>query len=390
MFHNQTLQSPERAAIEGAAPAIGAQAGEGRVQWFDYAKGICILLVVMMHSTLGVGEAFGEAGYPSQGFMHYVVAFAQPFRMPDFMLLAGLFLSFAIGRGWLHYLDKKLVHFAYFYVLWAIIVLTVKLAAKGDLSAGALGGQLYESILNPNPVLWFIYVLPLMFIATKLLRWVPGPLLLIGAAVLQMAPVHTGWDAIDHYFAHYYVFFVAGYLLAPHVFAIADWAAENANVAMMLVVGWALLNGVLVSLASPIEGWRSMAQLPLVSLVLGGMGAMAVVTISSLLSKYDVARFIRYCGQHSIVIYISFTIPMATLRTVLLKTQVITDVGWVSLIVWMFAVVSPLILFAMVRWNFMRFLFERPKWFRLPYERSEQSIPLEQPNAPRVSGEASI
>jgi uncharacterized membrane protein YcfT len=166
--------------------------------------------------------------------------------------------------------------------------------------------------------------------------------MLAGAAILQMVPVHTGWDAIDHYFAHYYVFFLAGYLLAPHVFAIADWAGKNAMTAVGLVVGWAVLNGVLVSLASPIEGWRSMAQLPLVSLVLGGMGAMAVVTISSLLSKYDVARFIRYCGQHSIVIYISFTIPMATLRTVLLKTQVIPDVGWVSLIVWMFAVLARL------------------------------------------------
>ena len=33
-----------------------------RVDWVDYAKGICIILVVMMHSTLGVEKALGETG----------------------------------------------------------------------------------------------------------------------------------------------------------------------------------------------------------------------------------------------------------------------------------------------------------------------------------------
>jgi uncharacterized membrane protein len=30
-----------------------------RVAWVDYAKGFCIIMVVMMHSTLGVEEAAG-------------------------------------------------------------------------------------------------------------------------------------------------------------------------------------------------------------------------------------------------------------------------------------------------------------------------------------------
>ena len=57
-----------------------------RVDWVDYAKGICIIMVVMMHSVLGVELAAGETG-----FMHVLVAFAKPFRMPDFFLISGLF-----------------------------------------------------------------------------------------------------------------------------------------------------------------------------------------------------------------------------------------------------------------------------------------------------------
>ena len=56
----------------------------GRVDWVDYAKGFCIVMVVMMHSTLGVEQAAGH-----EGWMHAVVAFARPFRMPDFFLISG-------------------------------------------------------------------------------------------------------------------------------------------------------------------------------------------------------------------------------------------------------------------------------------------------------------
>ena len=42
-----------------------------RVDWVDYAKGICIVMVVMMHSTLGVEAAAG-----SEVGLHALVAFA--------------------------------------------------------------------------------------------------------------------------------------------------------------------------------------------------------------------------------------------------------------------------------------------------------------------------
>ena len=34
-----------------------------RVDWVDVAKGICIIMVVMMHSTLGVEKAAGAPGW---------------------------------------------------------------------------------------------------------------------------------------------------------------------------------------------------------------------------------------------------------------------------------------------------------------------------------------
>src|SRR3979409_2462675 len=98
-----------------------AQSAPVRIDWVDYAKGICIVMVVMMHSVLGVEAAAGHTG-----FMHVLVAFAKPFRMPDFFLISGLFLSVVIDRDWRTYLDRKVLHFVYFYLLWTAIQFAVK------------------------------------------------------------------------------------------------------------------------------------------------------------------------------------------------------------------------------------------------------------------------
>src|SRR5215475_10928593 len=143
----------------------GATSGE-RVDWVDYAKGFCIVFVVMMHSTLGVENAAGQ-----EGWLHSVVAFAKPFRMPDFFMISGLFLAQVIDRNWRTYLDRKVVHFAYFYVLWV----TIQFALKAPMLVAEHGTRgaawLYvQSFWEPFGTLWFIYLLPIFFVVTKLVR----------------------------------------------------------------------------------------------------------------------------------------------------------------------------------------------------------------------------
>src|SRR5581483_2390077 len=74
-----------------SAVTLTHRSGSNRADWVDYSKGICIVMVVMMHSVLGVELAAGQTG-----FMHPLVAFAKPFRMPDFFLISGLFLPLVI------------------------------------------------------------------------------------------------------------------------------------------------------------------------------------------------------------------------------------------------------------------------------------------------------
>jgi uncharacterized membrane protein YcfT len=325
-------------------------ARSGRVDWVDYAKGICIVMVVMMHSVLGVELAAGE-----NGFMHPLVAFAKPFRMPDFFLISGLFLPLVIDRGWRTFLDRKVVHFAYFYVLWVTIQFGFKAPSFAAETNWAHAGYLYlESFIEPFGTLWFIYLLPIFFVVTKATRRLP-PLLIWGlAAILEMSHFSTGWTAIDEFGARF-VYFYTGYLFADYVFALSAQARAWPRLALASLLLWALLDGGLVRLG--------VSERPVISLALGLAGACAVVTVATLLARAKWLDFIRFCGEHSIVIYLAFFLPMAATRTLLLRRGIIPDVGVMSLVVTLVALFGALAIWqAAIRLG-ATFLFERPDAF---------------------------
>ncbi|WP_246702468.1 acyltransferase family protein [Starkeya sp. ORNL1] len=349
-------------------PMPQTQHQASRVDWVDMAKGFCIVFVVMMHSTLGVQEAAGQTG-----FMDYVVAFARPFRMPDFFLISGLFLARVIDRDWRTYLDRKVVHFAYFYVIWFSIQFIFKAPGMAaEHGAGALPGLYLLGFIEPFGTLWFIYLLPIFFVVTKATRALPPVLIWLVAAALEIATVETGWTVIDE-FCERFVFFYTGYLFARYAFALASGAQRVPLLGLAGLLAWGLVNGFLV--------FAGYAQLPVVSLLLGLVGAGAVITLSALMAKVGanggVFSWLEYAGRNSIVIYLAFFLPMAVTRAVLLKTGLIEDIGVVSLIVTAVGVVTPLIFHALVRSTALRFLFVRPERFKIERRPNAALAPAE-------------
>lgn len=323
-----------------------------RVDWVDYAKGICIVMVVMMHSTLGVEAAAGH-----EGFMHAVVAFARPFRMPDFFLISGLFLAQVIERDWRSYADRKVVHFAYFYVLWVTIQFAVKapvFAAEGGWAH--VGAMYLFAFIEPFGTLWFIYLLPIFFVVAKLTKGLPWWLILIAGAALETLHVATGWTVIDEFCARF-VYFYAGYLFAGTVFTLSDRAGREPGLALAGLVQWAIVNGMIV--------YAGFSQLPGVSLLLGLAGACAVIVTATLLARVRWFAGLRFCGEHSIVIYLAFFLPMAASRTALLRIGVPADLGVVSLLVTAAGVFGALAIWWAARAARLDFLFTRSARFRI-------------------------
>jgi hypothetical protein len=187
-----------------------------RIDWVDYGKGICIILVVFMHSTLGVENALGL-----RSWLHGFIEWARPFRMPDFFMLSGLFLASRIDRPWRAYLDSKLLHFAYFYVLW----MTIQFALKApSLYGGSTPSEILAAyawgFVDPYATLWFIYLLAVFFLVVKALHWAPPAAIFLGSAVLESLAVETGYVLLDE-FAARFVYFYSGYLFASRIFAFA-------------------------------------------------------------------------------------------------------------------------------------------------------------------------
>ena len=324
-----------------------------RVAWVDYAKGICIVLVVAMHSTLGVEKAAGAVS-----FLHGFIDWARPFRMPDFFMISGLFLASRINRPWRSYADSKIIHFAYFYVLWMSIQFLVK--STGIYQASGANGLVHEYLMGfiePYGTLWFIYMLAVFFLLTKALKAVP-PWLVCGiAAGLEMSHLQTGATLVDE-FAARYVYFFAGYWMAPHIFKLAATVSQRSAFQIFsALLAWAMFNLVCVS--------SGVSQLPGISLGLGFIGAMAVVSSGVLLSKFRAMEPLRYCGENSIVIYLAFFLFMAGTRSLALRYIPGANLAAIAALTTMAGILGPLVLFWTTRNTPAKFLFKRPVWARL-------------------------
>jgi uncharacterized membrane protein YcfT len=323
----------------------------GRVDWVDYAKGICIIMVVMMHVTHDYGAAAG-----SEGWLHHVVTFARPFRMPDFFLLSGIFLSLTINSPLREYIDKNCAHFIYFYLIWLTIQLGITESKLLLTDPAGFMSMFLLAWIEPVNTLWFVHMLAIFYLVTRWLRYAPGLLVFLLAAGLQTAFrlgwIDTEWSILDRFFDSY-VYFYIGYAAAPWIFSFAKQIPSWRRAAVAGLILWAAVNAAFT--------FTNTDAAPGISLVLGIMGAAAIVAIGSLLASQPGWNWLKYCGANSIVIYISFFLPMKIALSVLASTGVIADVGTATLLITVFVIVTPLIFHLMIQETWLAFLYKRPK-----------------------------
>jgi uncharacterized membrane protein YcfT len=352
-----------------------------RLNWVDTAKGISIILVVMMYSVFNVGSDTGEAG-----FWHYAIGFATPFRMPEFFLISGLFLSLVIARPWRAYADRRVLHYFYFYALWAVIHLGLKvgLATQDPVE---FVQQVALAIVEPYGVLWFIYLLAVFSAATKLLYELKAPhwAVFIVLAAFQISPVETGSYLVNQ-FCEYFVFFYVGYAFASWIFGFVAWTQRNVLLATVGLAVYAAINAALIfTPAIQVAGfsWQGfdigsheiqmgLAALPGVRLALALAGSLALCVVAAMLTRLPWMNWLRWLGEHSIVVYLAFVLPMSISRIVLEKF--LSDTTVLSTLVIVISIVSSLVLYWLVQktgWG--KFLFERPSWAHLPGTKGSRS-----------------
>ncbi|HEV7719059.1 MAG TPA: acyltransferase family protein [Arsenicitalea sp.] len=337
-----------------------------RLQWVDSAKGISIILVVMMYSVFNVGQDADGVG-----IFHYVIGFATPFRMPEFFLISGLFLNQVIGRTWRAYADRRVVHYFYFYALWAVIHLVLKIALGSGQPVEALQ-QIAQAAIEPYGVLWFIYLLAVFSATAKLLYELKAPhwgVLAVGAA-LQMGNVTSAGYLVEQ-FCHYFVFFYAGYVFAPMIFKLIEWVKAHTALALLGLLAWAAIEFALVFSPGyavlPDRVDMGLAALPGLRLALALIGSVALCVTAALLGKLAFMDWLRWLGARSLIVYLVFVLPMSFTRVILIKLHFTQNVSVTSFVVMAIAIGFSLGLYGLVQWSGRgKFLFERPAWAHIP------------------------
>lgn len=336
-----------------------------RHPWVDFAKGFCIVAVVGMWVA---GEIQGYQAQGKAGWLGYFVLFAKPFRMPDFFLISGLFLHRVIDRPWARYLDTKVVHYLYFLWLWTCITVPLAwwLGRETPTSlADALQAFSLDLVYKPFANLWFIYMLPVYFVATKLLRGVPAPLVLAAALALAMFPLETGFYPLDR-FGVYFLYFYAGHALSRHFFTLAAWAHGHRRAAIAVLLLWAAFN----TYATKMEWSYSLFLSPL----LGFLGISAVVMTSRLLCDTRAAAPLKYLGAHSIEVYLGFYIPMIVIVPALQATAWAARPSLVATLSLLACIALPTAAAWAARRVGLGFLYTRPAWAHLPAARRRAAL----------------
>ena len=338
----------------------------GRVNWVDHAKGACIILVVALFTTQG----FSASGLHS-GWMDPVMRWAQPFLMPAFFFLAALFLNRTLFGPPKHYIDRKILHFAYFYIVWLVLQDVILNSGLLFSAPHVFLGNLFAALIEPRASLLLVYMLTVFHVATWLLRRVPARKVFAMAVGLQIA-FATGWidtgSIVLNEFGQWFVFFFAGYIAAPVVFETAERVAGHGAQTGRVLIGWAIANAAFVGL--------HVAGLPVISLALGFAGTGAMIACGLLLSRVKWLSIVGYAGRHCLIIYLTCAIPVTLMQRGLMAQGEMDHAGLIVLATALVAVALSLAFHRLVRRTQLNVLYRRPMRLRIKSARFSRSSAL--------------
>jgi uncharacterized membrane protein YcfT len=320
-----------------------------RLDWIDYAKGFTVIWVILYQCTTRIGYDL-----PPEGWVYWLAELGRPLRMPALFFVSGLLLTSSLQKNWHDFINSKVLHLIFFFVLWSFLQILMR---DWRLPFDELSLKLFNAITsNPQNSLWFIAVLPLFFVITRLCRDVPPPLMLGIAALLEI--LHIGPYSIwTDNTSSYYIYFLFGIYGAGIVHRITNYFEDNLKAAFLALAGFILLDCVMVFM----NWWNK----PFLSLLFTSFALIAVIALGILANKTGKLAFFAFAGKNSLVIYLGY-VPFVVLTLGLLKkTPLATDFSSLSLLAWGAGVFGALGLWFIVRKTPLSFLFERPKWLKI-------------------------
>lgn len=198
-----------------------------RLAWVDAARGICVLLVVLLHVRIFV---YAPLAPPTNGVEIWtqLTEFFGAFRLPLLFVVSGLVASKRVRTGWS---DRRTVLRAvslyWLYLVWLTVyaVLSIVVISPGIPFRVLTPLHYLEQLFVPDSMLWFIFALAAYVALLASLHRVPPAVMLAVLAVVSVAsgaaPLARD-EALWLHAVYYAVFFAAGVYLAPMIRALAE------------------------------------------------------------------------------------------------------------------------------------------------------------------------
>ncbi|WP_130176313.1 acyltransferase family protein [Cryobacterium sp. SO1] len=339
----------------GASRAPIAVAAQQRIQWPDAARGMAIVLVVFHHAIIySAAEGLAAPGWLAATEM------LRTMRMPLFFLAAGLFAGKYVTGRWRSVFQKKILLFAWVFVLWVIVRWTVLNLIPGvDSETGIL--QLPLHLVWPVGG-WFIFVLAIYFVLARCSVGIPTSIQLAVAGVASLLwfalddPIgNNGWDGVPTF----YFFFLVGCYGRSGILAFGNALSVASGIAV--VAGWAASY---VALAH----W-GLADAPVISFAMRVLGLGAGIALARGLERH---RWLRRLGGQTLPIYLSHTLWIffaVWILTLIWPGGDSSAAMWVPLPIALFGLAMAWLMARCVAYLGANWLFETPQWLAGMFDR---------------------
>lgn len=330
-----------------------AQQGK-RYAWIDYAKGIAIILVVYRHVAYGLLHS----GLSVSSLIVDANEMLYSFRMPLFFFLSGLFFSAGIRkRGPQNFFINKVNILLYPYVLWCLIQLTLQLIFSAYTNSKREVIEYLDILIQPRNMLqqWYIFALfnvtALYLFTNVVLKLKPVMQIALGIVLLWLAPYVNSISTFYDIFLHY-IFFCLGHLTASWFF--------RESVQQKLASGYGALLMLPVFLLTQYYFLRHQNMNLFLYAIIALLGSLLVVMIAFLLAKHGKLEFLRIIGFYSFYIYLLHVGIIFLVRSLILRTGVITNVPAMTVILTVSGIFFSIVLYRTCLLLKMNFLFVGP------------------------------
>lgn len=291
-----------------------------RIEFVDLAKGICILLVVLLH-------VFGDMS-------GVVIKIMNLFRMPLYFVLSGLF--FKTYDGFIPFFKKKtnklLIPFSFFF-FFIVVPTTILLDIKNgiDITWSSVFLDVNGKLnLGIDGTMWFLlclFFINIFFYVIFLL----SKRNLITIIVLSCICGITGYllNMKNQYLLLWMdssltamPFFMLGYVMRKHSSVLTEDFSRKDFVLSIAALGVLLLVfGFNEYCGTDVIGFaRNEYNVHLLSLYVGGMaGTLLVLLFSKYFGKLPI---VSYIGRYSIVVLLTHLLFLFVIRNILYQAQI--------------------------------------------------------------------